>query len=225
MFSTQQVSCLDNFLLFSSTFQQFSQFPVFFLFPVQGNNEVILWNCGTSERIRSLWASDLPALTAENKDVCARSVNGIVTLDINGNECVVTGGTDFKLRFWDCLNINNCGLISDSNRSVPWPYSPSFRNAPPEYTVHYDVKLIEGGEVIQEHKTYRQPSTTSLDSGFPHSSSSTSLNIGPGNSSGITWEQSAVSQAHKSSVTDLLWLNKMNALISSSADGCVKVWR
>uniref|UniRef100_T1KH83 non-specific serine/threonine protein kinase n=1 Tax=Tetranychus urticae TaxID=32264 RepID=T1KH83_TETUR len=198
---------------------------------VQGNNEVAVWNCGTGERMRSYWASDLPALCQENRDNALRSVNGMVVLNRAGNECLITGGTDFKIRYWDYLNINNNGLISDSGKPSPWPYSPPLKNYQGDYSVHYESKMMEGCQVIQEHKSYRQPSVTSLDSGFPHSASSSSLSVNSLGSaasigsSGLIWEQQAVSLAHKASITDLVWINKMNLLISSSSDGCVKVWR
>lgn len=192
-------------------------FNTFLFVSVQGNNEVVLWDYGTTEKIKSFWASSIPALSQETRDPQQRSVIGMVALTSQDNECLVTGGIDRRIRYWDPKSPSNCSMLSDCTRTSPWSSPPSAR---PEPSVTCESRLMEGIQVIQEHRK------TKDSRGEPpvSPSSPTPSNI-HSNSVGLLWDQSAVSLAHRTSITDLAWINKMNLLISASSDGCVKVWR
>lgn len=39
------------------------------------------------------------------------------------------------------------------------------------------------------------------------------------------WDPQDISPAHKNIITDIIWLNKSNLLVSASRDGCIKLWK
>jgi len=100
--------------------------PGCLLVSVQGNNEVGVWNLETGSRQQVLWASPSPPLStaqASQQSVCAMLWSG---------NCVVTGGTDSKLRWWDLAQPNNSQVIATD-------VQPTYR-----------TKLVDGTEVLQE---------------------------------------------------------------------------
>lgn len=144
----------------------------------------------------------------------------MVALNGPDNECLVTGGIDRRIRYWDSKCPSNCSMLSDCNKTSPWSSPSTARPHYSEPSVTYESRLMEGIQVIQEHRKIKDAR------GDPPASPSspTPSNI-HSQSVGLLWDQSSVSLAHRTSITDLAYLNKMNFLLSAGSDGCVKVWR
>jgi len=100
--------------------------PGCLLVSVQGNNEVGVWNLESGSRQQVLWASTAPPLAAAQA-----SQHSACALLASGN-CVVSGGTDCRLRWWDMATPTNSFVMACDSQ-------PSYR-----------TKLVDGTEVIQE---------------------------------------------------------------------------
>lgn len=186
---------------------------LFFDLLVQGNNEVVLWDTGARSKLKTLWASDAPALSSD-EDPKNKSVLGMVAVNCKDTDALITCGSDMAIRYWDLHSPSRSYLISDSPKFPLEPSLPTsmIKSSAVSSSISYESKLMDGIHVIQEHrKNYEKRSETSTFSNLA--------------SGGLIWDQQTVSLTHKTIITDLAWISKLNLLISSSGDGVVKLWR
>jgi len=204
---------------------------------VEGYNEISLWDCESSSRTKTLWASNAPPLS--NK-ISTNSVYGLVSSNYSNNDFkgLISCGSDARIRYWDLANPHKSYLIADhyfrasantitssssttasSNVAATSSSSPNLnRNS----HVTYMGKFIEGMHLIQEFdhnaqlSTDQQQQTQSTSKPEPTTAAYTSYN---------SWYPQDISPAHKNIITDIIWLNKSNLLVSGSKDGCVKLWK
>uniref|UniRef100_A0A673VLM6 non-specific serine/threonine protein kinase n=1 Tax=Salmo trutta TaxID=8032 RepID=A0A673VLM6_SALTR len=94
--------------------------------PVQGNNEVSMWDMETGDRKFTLWASSAPPLSEMQPPA-------------DGNPLLLTAGSDMRIRFWDLAYPERSYIVAGgANEPLHCP------------SVLYSRKIIEGTEVVQE---------------------------------------------------------------------------
>jgi hypothetical protein len=122
----------------------------------------------------------------------------------SGERVLITGGTDMRIRVWDVNQPEKSYVMSDGLRNHVISRGSSRGAFSGNNTFKYSSKIVDAVQVLSEDEN------TS-----PSRSSSSSL---------IT-EPNAVSTAHHDSITDLLWIDSVNVLISTDKEGVVKLWK
>lgn len=153
--------------------------------------------------------------------------------DFNG---LISCGSDARIRYWDLLNPHKSYLIVDNyfrsgNSNFINQTNTTSGNIPSNTpnlnrntNVTYMGKFIEGMHLIQEFDHTAQSSidqTTVNQSKADSNQSTVTNNYNCYNN----WEPQDISPAHKNIITDIIWLEKSNLLVSGSKDGCVKLWK
>ncbi|KAL1417642.1 hypothetical protein MTO96_026690 [Rhipicephalus appendiculatus] len=106
--------------------------------PVEGNNEVSLWDLETQARLRTLWASASPPLSEKQ---ASSPVHSVYSMYISPLECgpfMLTAGSDMRIRLWDINNPLASHVVAGSATDT---LTQSFS---------YKSSLIDGTKVIQE---------------------------------------------------------------------------
>lgn len=201
---------------------------------MEGYNEISLWDCETSSRTKTLWASNAPPLS--NK-ISTNSVYGLISSNYSNNDFngLISCGSDARIRYWDLLNPHKSYLVADNYFRSSSSSSASAANLSGGTTgnspnlnrnthVTYMGKFIEGMHLIQEFDhTARSP--TDQPQSQTKESTSTAATTPSSYNSYNNWDPQDISPAHKNIITDMIWLNKSNLLVSGSKDGCVKLWK
>lgn len=181
---------------------------------MKGNNEVTLFDCESGFRQKTLWASKAPALSStQSQNWTPDSVLGMIyNQNRDGHSSLITCGTDMRIRCWDLNCPEKSYVMSDGIRHNCYgstgihPYHAS------EW-FSYDSKITDGIQVYQEHeKRYSAGASGGASSSHHHTSISQT-------------DPNAVSPCHRDSITDMMWIESSNILVSSSRDGVIKMWK
>ncbi|XP_039265322.2 phosphoinositide 3-kinase regulatory subunit 4-like [Styela clava] len=163
---------------------------------VTGNNEVTLWDLETSSRNMTLWASTAPAMSLRQKS--QDSVNGLLVTQHENDVNIYTAGTDSVIRLWDMNKPVNSKILSE----------PSHQSTT---SVSYDLRRVEGTDVIQEHVTKAKSAGGSTASAAE---------------SGPELRSNGVETCHRDVITDMAMFRvNQTMLVSASRDGVVKIWK
>lgn len=145
----------------------------------------------------------------------------------NDFQGLISCGSDARIRYWDLMNPYKSYVIVDNffkNSSTVSNLTSGQSNSPNlnrSTNVNYISKFIEGIQLIQEydHQTQSPTSPNQQTAQKDHLNSTSNF------SSYNNWDPQDISPAHKNIITDVIWLNKSNLLVSASKDGCVKLWK
>lgn len=118
---------------------------------VEGYNEISLWDCESSSRTKTLWASNAPPLS--NK-ISTNSVYGLISSNYLDNDFngLLSCGSDARIRYWDLKNPHKSYIVVDSffknnltNNSANNLNTAAAINSPNRNShVSYMNKFIEG---------------------------------------------------------------------------------
>ena len=114
---------------------------------------------------------------------------------------LVTSGTDMRIRVWDINNSDKSYVMSDGLRN-DWARGSKNGSSLSGNRFSYQTKIVDGVEVLAEKE----------DSSPRHQSQS-------------SVDPNAVSPCHHDCVTDIVWMDQTNVLVSASRDGVVKLWK
>ncbi|KAI1294765.1 Phosphoinositide 3-kinase regulatory subunit 4 [Halotydeus destructor] len=178
---------------------------------VKSNNEVTLFDCESSSRLKTLWASKAPALSKNASLSSPDSVLGMVSMTTNNSNGLITCGSDMRIRYWDLKDAANSCVLTDGLRPNNNQVLLGHPSVASNELFNYSSKFVDGIEVFMEMEKRRSLSGTM----GAHSS----------NGSALVTENQAVSTAHKDCITDIMWSDGPNFLISGSKDGVIKLWR
>lgn len=160
---------------------------------VNGNNEVNIWDLETSSCSTSLWASTVPVMSSRQRS--QDSVNGLLVTRQSNDINIITAGTDSVIRLWDIRDPVNSKVLSDRPQQSGGG-------------VVYEVRRVEGMDIIQEHGAKKKGAT------------------GPPTESGQELRGGTIETCHHDVITDLAAFKvSQNLLVSASTAGVVKLWK
>eukprot|EP00057_Strongylocentrotus_purpuratus_P020172 XP_011674646.1 PREDICTED: phosphoinositide 3-kinase regulatory subunit 4 [Strongylocentrotus purpuratus] len=169
---------------------------------VQGNNEVSMWDMETGARRFTLWASPHPPLS--QTQTSQHAIHALYCIpSMEQTPCFLTAGSDQRIRYWNITNPQQSSIIAGS---VNDPVT--------QLSVSYNHRVIDGTEVIVE--TY----------GKQRGGTGSAATSGSDESQRRSAEQVPV--GHRDVITDMGVFqisSSSNALITSSRDGVVKIWK
>ncbi|GFQ80252.1 phosphoinositide 3-kinase regulatory subunit 4 [Trichonephila clavata] len=119
---------------------------------VQGNNEVSLWDLETQGRLMTLWSEkDVPPLSQTQKS--RHSIYSMCWSYPEQGSSLLTAGSDMRIRHWDLKNPSNSHIIVGAAYETPVPLT----------NTTYNLRLIDGTEVICEHGLKEEKGSLSDD--------------------------------------------------------------
>ncbi|XP_063965336.1 phosphoinositide 3-kinase regulatory subunit 4-like [Lytechinus pictus] len=169
---------------------------------VQGNNEVSMWDMETGARQFTLWASPHPPLSLTQTS--QHAIHALYCIpSMEQTPCFLTAGSDQRIRYWNITNPQQSSIIAGS---VNDPVT--------QLSVSYNHRVIDGTEVIVE--TY----------GKQRGGAGTAATSVSDESQRRSAEQVPV--GHRDVITDMGVFqisSTSNALVTTSRDGVVKIWK
>nr|CAH0112606.1 unnamed protein product [Daphnia galeata] len=190
---------------------------------VNHNNEISIWDWENQSRTLALWASPTPPLSSYQGS-CHNSYGAFIGCRIGGHNkpFILSGGSDLRLRYWDLFNPEQSALISGGAYDT-------IRNQ----DVTYDLRLVDGVEVIQETQ---KPSSSPLAShgvycdGLGSSPALAGIhnlsNLKASPPLGITMTDYNPPSGHADVISDITMVQgSQSYIVSASKDGVVKVWK
>ena len=126
----------------------------------------------------------------------------------DNHSSLITCGTDMRIRCWDLNNPDKSYVMSDGLRHNCYG-STGIQPFHTSEWFSYESKITDGIQVLQEHEK-RYTAVAGAASHQP-----TNIQIDP----------NTVSPCHKDSITDVIWLESLNTLVSASRDGVIKMWK
>lgn len=125
---------------------------------VDGNNEVSAWDCESASRTKTLWASPAPCLSSRHS-----SYNSVLSMIVDSSKdtnSVITAGDDMKIRFWDLNNPHRSYIVSQPAYNIHHKLASGATSsgsaranqakANQLNSVYYQMKLVDGIQVLQE---------------------------------------------------------------------------
>ena len=178
---------------------------------MKSNNEVTLFDCETGVRQKTLWASKAPILSSHGPNNTPPPPDSVLSLLYlsNGRDtsssCLLTSGTDMRIRVWDLNCAERSYVLSDGLRQQSLQQQ-RLRGQSCDRTFTYKSKVVDAIQVIAEDEVRY---TASSGSGFQPAAA----------------DFVSVSTAHHDSVSDMIWIEECNLLVSSAKDGVIKLWK
>lgn len=190
---------------------------------VNNNNEISIWDWENQSRTLALWASPTPPLSSFQGS-CHNSYGAFIGCRVGGHNkpFILSGGSDLRLRYWDLFNPEQSTLVSGGAY-----------DAVKKQDVSYDLRLVDGVEVIQETQ---QPCAPPIAT---HGVYSDGLGSSPGLAGihnlsntktspplGITMTDYNPPSGHADVISDITMVQgSQSYIVSASKDGVVKVWK
>ena len=163
-------------------------------------------NMATQSSLRYKHAPPEPSITAIVGRLAPNSVS---------NNFLITGGTDRYIRYWDFTSPSNCYTISGLYPDEPRPTFETVNN-----TLSSSCQLFL---CRQKYVNHSGTLSNSTDGRFAtHEKTSSGSNVG---ASSLINNNQSVNNCHQDAILDLKTISyPMNALLSASRDGSVKLW-
>lgn len=117
---------------------------------------------------------------------------------------LITAGTDMRVRVWDINHPEKSYVMSDGLRNHILTKGPSRGSSSNSNVFKYSSKIVDAIQVLAEDEL-TSPSRA--------------------NNSSLMTDPNAVSTAHHDSITDILWMDTLNVLVSGDKEGVVKLWK
>lgn len=229
---------------------------------VDGNNEVSTWDCESASRGKTLWASPMPCLSSTQSS--HHSVLSMMVDSSKESNSVLTAGDDMKIRFWDLINPHRSYIVSQPpaniyNKINAPSSSDSKRKKQSSQVsdqadfIHYQAKLVDGVQVIQEtdklpansggsdsrnaisptlglsdqsqQQVATSPGVAKMETGSANPSASAGSSSSVNTASYPSAESLNLSSAHHDSISCLAAVSQSNLFLSASRDGVIKIWR
>lgn len=165
----------------------------------------------------SLWASGLPPLSKqpESTDPSKPSMSIFGMTFVKSHNAVVTAGSDMCIRWWDVINNPDDSYVLVSPDKPEQPVTGSFVKHG-----EFRFRIVDGVEIIHDVTANQNSVHAKKFDLDPGSSGSPASNA----TSGHTYHHS---NAHHNVITDIATVATPNQsfIVSSSADGVIKIWK
>ena len=135
------------------------------------------------------------------------------------NNYLITGGTDRHIRYWDFSSPSNCYTISGL---YPDEARPTFENVD-NLSSSSSCQLFLCRQKFTDHSVSSTANNT--DRFALHEKTNTASSNVSASSSSATKNNQSVNNSHQDAILDLKTISyPMNALLSASRDGSIKLW-